>query len=57
MARQIAVDFLEVTLKALPYHAHTVLTDNGLPAVEVVSWPKKILADVSIAEHQQGNHS
>lgn len=30
MTRQIAADFLEDTLKALPYRAHTVLTDNGV---------------------------
>lgn len=30
MTRQIAADFLETTLRALPYRAHTVLTDNGV---------------------------
>ncbi|WP_447895010.1 IS481 family transposase [Vreelandella sp. GE22] len=30
MTRQVAADFLEATLQALPYRAHTVLTDNGV---------------------------
>jgi len=30
MTRQITADFLEGTLQALPYRAHTVLTDNGV---------------------------
>lgn len=30
MMRKDAVDFLEGTLKALPYKVHTVLTDNGI---------------------------
>lgn len=30
MTRQIAADFLEDTLQALPYRVHTVLTDNGV---------------------------
>lgn len=30
MTRQIAADFLDDTLRALPYRAHTVLTDNGV---------------------------
>lgn len=29
--RKTAVGFLRSTLKALPYRAHTVLTDNGIP--------------------------
>ncbi|MFC6478751.1 DDE-type integrase/transposase/recombinase [Pseudomonas asuensis] len=29
MMRKDAVDFLEATLKTLPYKVHTVLTDNG----------------------------
>jgi len=28
--RRMAVDFLQSTLKALPYRVHTVLTDNGI---------------------------
>ncbi|TWI45532.1 integrase-like protein [Pseudomonas duriflava] len=30
MMRKDAVDFLEATLKTLPYKVHTVLTDNGI---------------------------
>lgn len=30
MMRNDAVDFLEATLKTLPYKVHTVLTDNGI---------------------------
>jgi hypothetical protein len=43
MTRQIAADFLEDTLQALPYRVHTVLMDNGLPAVEMASWTKRSL--------------
>lgn len=28
--RQVAVEFLRATLEQLPYHVHTVLTDNGI---------------------------
>ncbi len=28
--RQVAVDFLRTALEQLPYHVHTVLTDNGI---------------------------
>nr|WP_019018093.1 DDE-type integrase/transposase/recombinase [Halomonas lutea] len=30
MTKQIAADFLEDTLQALPYHVHTVQTGNGV---------------------------
>ncbi|WP_414717808.1 IS481 family transposase [Stutzerimonas kunmingensis] len=30
MTRKTAIDFLKGTLKALPYHVHTILTDNGI---------------------------
>ncbi|WP_312592747.1 integrase core domain-containing protein, partial [Stutzerimonas nitrititolerans] len=30
MTRKTAIDFLQGTLKALPYHVHTILTDNGI---------------------------
>lgn len=30
MTRKTAVDFLQATLKALPYRVHTILTDNGI---------------------------
>ncbi|GAB3372521.1 IS481 family transposase [Azotobacter armeniacus] len=31
MMRKTAVDFLQATLKALPYRIHSLLTDNGIP--------------------------
>ncbi|SEK39499.1 DDE-type integrase/transposase/recombinase [Halomonas daqiaonensis] len=41
--REQAAEFLEDVLQQLPYRVHTVLTDNGLPAVAVASWTKRSL--------------
>lgn len=30
MARQFSWEFLKDLLKAVPYHIHTILTDNGI---------------------------
>ncbi|TDX28361.1 hypothetical protein DFO67_11061 [Modicisalibacter xianhensis] len=58
MTRQIAADFFEDTLQALPYRAHTVLTDNWVQFAKKAGTEayERLIFDVVCYRHGIENH-